>query len=118
MSERLAPSERHQFLHNGEVVYEWDQSLSEVNLYIAVPEGVRAKQLYVDISNGHIRVGIAPNPPYLDVSYSNIWLVRGCKAESTVCGLTTLVIQKDFACKVKASESFWTLGKLRVPASL
>jgi hypothetical protein len=49
-------------------VYEWDQTVSEVNLYVSVPPGVRAKQLYVDILQTHIKFGMHPNPPFLDVS--------------------------------------------------
>ena len=65
----IAPSERHKFVYQGRSVYEWDQTLSEVNIYIAVPAGVTAKQLYVNIERRHIKLGIHPNPPYLTVSY-------------------------------------------------
>ncbi len=51
-----------------QLVYEWDQTVSEVNLYVSVPPGVRAKQLYVDILQTHIKFGMHPNPPFLDVS--------------------------------------------------
>ena len=68
MTDKLAPSERHKFIHQGRVVYEWDQTFSEVDVYIEVPPGVRAKELYVDFTTHHVRVGIKPNPPYLDVS--------------------------------------------------
>lgn len=58
---------RHQFRHENQVVYEWEQTLSDLNIFIKVPTGIKAKQLYVDISNKHLRVGIVPNPPYLEV---------------------------------------------------
>ena len=67
MSDRLAPSERHAYVHQGRTIYEWDQTLSELNLYLQLPPGVKAKQLFVDISSSHLRIGIKPNPPYLDV---------------------------------------------------
>lgn len=67
MSDKLAPSQRHKFLHQGQTIYEWDQTLSEVNLYIELPPGVGAKLLFVDIDATHLRVGINNNPPYLDV---------------------------------------------------
>lgn len=66
-AEALAPSQRHTYTHNGRVIYEWDQTLTEVNLYIQVPEGVRAKNLAIDIKAGHLTVGIKGNPPYIDV---------------------------------------------------
>ena len=64
----IAPSERHKFTYQGRSVYEWDQTLSEVNIYITVPAGVTAKQLYVNIERRHIELGIHPNPPYLSVN--------------------------------------------------
>ena len=67
-AEALAPSQRHTYTHNGRVIYEWDQTLTEVNIYITVPAGVRAKDLTVDIQSQHLTVGIKGNPPYLDVS--------------------------------------------------
>ncbi len=68
--DRVAPTERHAFKHNNQTVYEWDQAFSEVNIYIQVPQGVRAKQLDVGITSTHLAVGIRGNPPYLDVSGS------------------------------------------------
>lgn len=67
-AEALAPSQRHSYTHNGRVIYEWDQTLTEVNIYITVPSGVRAKDLAVNIQSQHLSVGIKGNPPYLDVS--------------------------------------------------
>jgi hypothetical protein len=55
------------------MVYEWDQTFSEVNLYVAVPPGVGAKQLEVQITVSHLHFGIKGTPPYLDVS------LRACK---------------------------------------
>lgn len=81
-ADALAPSQRHKYTHNGRVIYEWDQTLTEVNIYITVPTGVRAKHLAVNIQTQHLSVGIKGNPPYLDI---------------------------DLAGRVKASESYWTL---------
>ncbi len=67
--DKLAPSERHSYTYNERTIYQWDQTLSEVNIYIEVPKGVRGKQLSVEIKPSHIIVGITPNPPYLDVSH-------------------------------------------------
>ena len=58
---------RHQFRHQDQVVYEWEQTLNDVNIYIQVPAGVKGKQIYVDLETTHIKVGIKPNPPYLEV---------------------------------------------------
>ncbi len=71
----LAPSERHCYTHENRTIYEWDQTLSEVNIYIEVPPGVRAKQLFVEVKQSHIKIGIKPNPPYLDVRHPSMPLM-------------------------------------------
>lgn len=58
----------------GQVVYEWDQTLEEVNIYVALPPGVRAKDLFCDITSSHVRFGLNANPPYLDVRPSTLRL--------------------------------------------
>ncbi|KAL4336060.1 hypothetical protein GQ457_07G035210 [Hibiscus cannabinus] len=82
MSEKLAPDKRHSFLHNGEKVFEWDQTLEEVNIYINLPPNVDSKQFYCKIQSKHVEVGIRGNPPYLN---------------------------HDLFFPVKTDSSFWTL---------
>lgn len=67
MAEKLAPPKRHQYTHQGRVIYEWNQSLEEVNLFIEVPPGVSAKQLEVEVTGTQLKIGLKGNPPYLDV---------------------------------------------------
>lgn len=89
MSERLAPSSRHCFTHQGRKIYEWDQTLAEVNMYVGVPSGVRGKDMFCDIEQRHIKFGLKGNPPFMDL---------------------------DLAGAVKVSESMWTLedGELHI----
>jgi hypothetical protein len=63
---RLAPSKRHTFKHEGRVVYEWDQTLSEVNVYVATPPGVRGRDLDVSNERQRLKFGLRGNPPFLD----------------------------------------------------
>ncbi|PSC70531.1 nudC domain-containing 2 [Micractinium conductrix] len=56
----------HIYKHEGRDIYSWEQTLSEVSIYIQVPPGVRAKQLEVAIQARHLRVGIQGLPSYLD----------------------------------------------------
>ena len=65
MADALAPSTRHEFRHDGRLVYTWDQTLSDVNMYVEVPPGVRAKDLFCEIKHQSISLGLKPNPPYL-----------------------------------------------------
>lgn len=85
MADRLAPSQRHQFVHQGQVVYEWDQTFSEVNIYVQVPPGVKGKQLFVDLAGSHVRFGIKPNPPFLDVGGGRAWVLSG-EVPRCACG--------------------------------
>eukprot|EP00879_Flechtneria_rotunda_P012894 GHRR01013466.1.p1 GENE.GHRR01013466.1~~GHRR01013466.1.p1 ORF type:complete len:156 (+),score=25.37 GHRR01013466.1:309-776(+) len=67
MADKLAPSERHKFEHQGRTIYEWDQTLVEVNMYIPVPTEMQAKEIFCDISKQHIKFGRQGNPPFLDM---------------------------------------------------
>nr|ACG43474.1 nudC domain-containing protein 2 [Zea mays] len=66
MAENLAPEKRHTFVHNGQKVFEWDQTLEEVNMYIELPKGVPTKLFHCTIQASHVEVGIRGNPPYLN----------------------------------------------------
>ena len=82
MGDQLAPTSRHAFTHEGRVVYEWDQTLEEVNVYVAVPPGVRADALDVAIKTSDVSIGIKGNP----------------------------VPAHALSFPVKTEESFWTLS--------
>ncbi|KEH34247.1 p23-like NUD (nuclear distribution)-like protein [Medicago truncatula] len=110
MAEKLAPEKRHIFLHNGtflfhlsifipfhfysikqtnsfffnlgQKVFEWDQTLDEVNIYINLPPNVHSKLFYCTIQSKHIELGIKGNPPFLN---------------------------HDLTSPVKTDSSFWTL---------
>jgi hypothetical protein len=51
----------------GQKVFEWDQSLEEVNMYIELPKNVPTKLIQCVIQAGHVEVGIRGHPPYLNV---------------------------------------------------
>nr|AFN42821.1 NUDCD2-like protein [Marsilea vestita] len=79
MTEKLAPSERHKFVYNGQTVFEWDQTLARS---INLPKEVPRKLFTCTIRTNHIEVGIKGNPPYLN---------------------------HDLAGPVKLDSSFWTI---------
>mmetsp|Transcript_2895 Transcript_2895/g.4876 ORF Transcript_2895/g.4876 Transcript_2895/m.4876 type:complete len:160 (+) Transcript_2895:134-613(+) len=68
MTDKLQPTEqdRHTFSHNGQKVYQWDQTLEEVNVYVDAPPGLAAKFLFCDIECQKVKFGIKGNPPFLD----------------------------------------------------
>ncbi|CAH9121048.1 unnamed protein product [Cuscuta epithymum] len=71
MADKLAPEKRHSFTHNDQKVFEWDQTLEELNIYINLPENVPKKLFYCTIKSKHLEVGIKGNPPYLSHDLSN-----------------------------------------------
>lgn len=124
MGDKLAPTTRHKFEHEGRTIYEWDQTYSEVNIYVQVPPNIRAKELYCDVQPTTVRLGIRPNPPYLDVSgVIHQHALSDClhdvlltNRSRQACDLSLLIthpttLQHKLAGPAKASESFWTLGK-------
>ncbi|EKX37187.1 hypothetical protein GUITHDRAFT_89733 [Guillardia theta CCMP2712] len=74
---------RKQHYHNGQLVYEWEQSLDEVNIYITPPPGVTADMFDIEIKSSHITVGIKGN--------------------------TEKYLNHDLGGKCKHTESYWTL---------
>lgn len=51
----------------GQKVFDWDQTLEEVNMYITLPPNVPKKLFSCKIDSRHVEVGIKGNPPYLNV---------------------------------------------------
>jgi len=81
---------RLKFEHGGQTVYEWEQTLEDVSLYITPPPLVKASMLYCTITPSHLTLGLKGAPhPFID---------------ETTAG------------SVKATESFWTLedGELHI----
>ncbi|KAL6977464.1 hypothetical protein U1Q18_026263 [Sarracenia purpurea var. burkii] len=58
MAEKLAPEKRHSFFHDNQKVFEWDQTLEEVNIYITLPPDVPTKLFHCKIQSKHVEVGI------------------------------------------------------------
>jgi hypothetical protein len=57
---------RIQFEHGGRTIYEWEQSLTEVNIYLEPPPGLTSKQFDIVITHRHLKVGLKGAPPFID----------------------------------------------------
>jgi hypothetical protein len=57
---------RHAVRHEGRVVYEWDQTLEEVNTYVPAPPGAPASAIDCVFGGTRLRLGIKGNPPYVE----------------------------------------------------
>ena len=71
------------FAHRGAAVYEWEQSLEEVSVFVRPPAGVRASQLACAIAPRHLTLGIKGLPPFLDeplaatcVAKESLWVIE------------------------------------------
>eukprot|EP00961_Rhodomonas_salina_P177573 2394534-Rhodomonas_salina.1 len=53
----------------GQLVYEWEQGLDEVNIYITPPPGIKANMFDIQITSDHLTVGLKGNKEkFLNVS--------------------------------------------------
>ena len=73
---------RLKFEHDGNTIYEWEETLEEVNIYIMPPPGLERSMIVVEISHLHLCVGIKDSAPFID---------------------------EDTGGPVKTKESYWTL---------
>jgi len=55
---------RYIFEVDGREIYEWEQSLEEVNIYIKAPPGVRASQIICDMRHNRLRIGLRGSDRY------------------------------------------------------
>ncbi|RYH31251.1 hypothetical protein EON65_03170 [archaeon] len=95
---------RLKFEHEGRTIYEWEQNLTEVLIYIDMPPGVTRKMLDILISPSHLRVGVKGTSPYIDEDTGGLvktsestWLIeegeiqitlqKSLKAEAWDCAL-------------------------------
>lgn len=52
-----------------QVIYEWEQSLEELNVYIRPPPGITASMILCEITANHVTLGLrGTNDKFLNVS--------------------------------------------------
>ena len=90
---------RQPYKHGDQVIYEWEQSLEEVLMYLKPPSwaiprnqkemkknlapGQKLPELYVNIERDRIEIGVRPNPPFLNeelgglvVKSESFWMIE------------------------------------------
>jgi hypothetical protein len=82
MTPKGSEKNRLRFEHEGRLIYEWEQSLDEVNIYIIPPPGLKAKDIDIVIQHDRLKIGVKGTPPFIDEATGG---------------------------QVKKDESFWTL---------
>ncbi|POM61714.1 hypothetical protein PHPALM_29236 [Phytophthora palmivora] len=72
------------------IIYEWEQSMEEVNVFIKPPPGITAQQIQCDITTNHVTLGLR--------------------------GATDKFLNHDLASSVVVAESYWMLdsGELNI----
>ncbi|GAB5361759.1 hypothetical protein AAMO2058_000740200 [Amorphochlora amoebiformis] len=67
----------------GRTIYEWEQTLEEVDIYINPPPGVTSRQIVCNIKSDHLEVGIKGAPLYMDeklgglcVKSESYWMIE------------------------------------------
>ena len=64
---------KYKFIHKwfvmyaGRLLYEWEQDLSDIHLYLSPPAQTKAKDIQVKIHPNRLRVGLIGKPPLFDV---------------------------------------------------
>lgn len=82
---------RQKFEHNGQTVYEWEQSMEEVLIYIVPPPGAKARDIECKITVTHLTLGMKGNPPFLNhdtggpvVIDESMWTLGACCAQRSL----------------------------------
>jgi hypothetical protein len=66
---------RFKFEYEGRTIYEWEQSLEEVNIYLEPPPGVSRHLIAINIGHTHLTVGLQNTPPFIDEDTGTLILV-------------------------------------------
>ena len=69
MADKLAPDSRHSVVFQDRVVYQWSQSLNDVDIFVPLPpdQKITAKALYVNMQRQYLDFGIVGTDPYMKV---------------------------------------------------
>ena len=57
---------RYKFEFEGRTIYEWEQSLEEVNIFIEPPPNIPRHLIDIKITHRHLMVGVKGAPPFID----------------------------------------------------
>ena len=116
---------RQQFKHGDRVVYEWDQNLDDVNIYIDPPPvfkpatrrqiqaqlqpGQTLPELSITIETNKLTVGIKGNPPFLQEQLGGMvkpsesfWMIEDDELHIQLCKMRKA---ETWACACKGHET-------------
>jgi hypothetical protein len=98
---------RQPFVYNGNTVYEWEQSLEEIFIYVKAPDCILEK------NREEVKKNLQPGQqaPKIEVKFTPTHLSFGLK------GLPCY-LDEDLMHKVKSSESFWQMDDGEITITL
>lgn len=69
MVDKLAPTSRHRVTLGDRVVYEWSQTVTDVDIFVPLPPvpNLKAKMLYVNLKREGLEFGLINTDPYMKV---------------------------------------------------
>ena len=59
------------YIHEGKVIYEWEQTLDDLHVYIQPPPNVTAKMLHCKIGSTDMTLGLKNHPPFLSEKFDS-----------------------------------------------
>lgn len=81
------------FEYEGRKVYEWEQSIDDVNIYIKPPPDVTRQMLVVVMSPGHLLIGLKGTPPFIDEDLGGL-IIPGESTWTFTGGEIQIILQK------------------------
>eukprot|EP00919_Chromeraceae_sp_WS-2016_P057998 GHVR01137564.1.p1 GENE.GHVR01137564.1~~GHVR01137564.1.p1 ORF type:complete len:166 (+),score=36.97 GHVR01137564.1:65-562(+) len=57
---------RQKFTYQGRTVYEWEQTIDEIHIYIQPPPNVYKEHFDIDITSKKVKIGLKNNPPFIN----------------------------------------------------
>lgn len=98
---------RQPYYYKDQLVYEWEQTLEEVFVFIKAPECIQEKH------KEEVRKNLKPGQamPKLEIKFTTSHLAVGLKGFPAY-------IDEDLTKKIKASESFWHLDNDEITITL
>jgi len=57
------------YTHGGKVIYEWEQTLEEVHLYMKPPPDVTAKMIQCKIGSNEMTLAFKDNSPFISEQF-------------------------------------------------
>eukprot|EP00966_Prymnesium_polylepis_P226759 5246411-Prymnesium_polylepis.2 len=101
---------RLKYEYQGRTIYEWEQTLEDVHMYVQPPPGVTAKMMDCKIGASHLKLGIKGNPPFIDVRAALRLPLAHRAPTRQLSSLRCSHAQEDWEQTVNASESTWMMG--------